>query len=94
MPLNHTEAKDEKRAAAGKRDPSLCVPELKKRGNCTSRDPTHARKGYLEKVWTNPMQKKRRVRGKGNAISWIQPGTAQRSSQSPNEPTRSPNEKS
>lgn len=73
----------------------VCVSQSSKKGGIVQAEmPTHARKGYLEKVWTNPMQKKRRVRGKGNAISWIQPGTAQRSSQNPDEPTRSPNEKS
>lgn len=78
----------------GKGTPVCVSQSSRKRGIVQAEMPTHARKGYLEKVWTNPMQKKRRVRGKRNAISWIQPGTAQRSSQSPDEPTRSPNEKS
>lgn len=65
LPLNHTEAKDEKRAAAGKRDPSLCVPELKKRGNCTSRDANSCQKRLPRKSLDKPNAEKKEGEGEG-----------------------------
>lgn len=66
MPLNHIEeARDEKRAAAGKRDPSLCVPELKKKGNCTSRDANSCQKRLPRKSLDKPNAEKKEGEGEG-----------------------------